>query len=89
MKVSGLKQCLHIGKVFPFHTESEVSRQAQLDANRAAQQLIRSTETPEARQARLQQDAASHHSSRASAISNLSALAPIITGNFRFVVSDR
>ena len=28
VKVSGLKQCLHVGKVFPFHTESEVSRQA-------------------------------------------------------------
>ena len=37
VKVSGLKQCLHVGKVFPFHTESEVSRQVRLDANRAGQ----------------------------------------------------
>ena len=66
VKVSGLKQCLHVGKVFPFHTESEVSREAQLDANRTAQQLIRSTDIPESRQACLQQDAASNQSSRPS-----------------------
>ena len=30
VKVSGLNRCLHIGKVFPFHIESEVSRQARL-----------------------------------------------------------
>ena len=28
--VSGLKRCLHIGRVFPFHTESEVSRKAHI-----------------------------------------------------------
>ncbi len=37
-----------------------------LDANRASQQLRRDTETPEARQARLQQMAASTQTSRAS-----------------------
>ncbi len=36
-----------------------------LDANRASQQLRRDTETPEARQARLQQMAASTQTSRA------------------------
>jgi len=37
-----------------------------MDANRAAQQFTRDAETPEVRQARLQHDAASHQSSRAS-----------------------
>ena len=39
--------------MFLFCTESEVSRQARLDGNRAAQAFIRGTETPDARQTRL------------------------------------
>ena len=35
-----------------------------MDANRAAQQLRRDSETPEVRQARHQHDAAAHRSSR-------------------------
>lgn len=29
VKVSGLERYLHVGKVFPFHIESEVSQQVQ------------------------------------------------------------
>ena len=56
-----------LDNVYPFfRVRSRESRQAQMDANRAAQQLRRDSETPEITQTRLQWDAAYHQSSRAS-----------------------
>ena len=49
-----------LDNIYPFRVGSRESRQAQMDANRAAQQLRRDSETPEVTQTRLQWDAAYH-----------------------------
>ena len=56
-----------LDNIYPFLSciGSRESRQAQMDANRAAQQLRKDSGTPEVRQAHRQHDAAAHRSSRA------------------------